>query len=875
MAAVCLLFCMTGVASAAVCVDEVRGRAGASGDCALVDGWWSDPVASVAEGLAAAGAGDEVWVAEGTYAEDGLVVPADVALRGGFRGNEETASAARPGERATRLRPAAPAGEATLAVGLEPGATLSGMRVTSGDPALGTAVARLCPGAGATSTVTLAENELHDSAVGIDVTSCDAARTTLVLRRNRVHGNGTGLLAGRAVVDEDELVVDGEENSWFDNGAAVVFEESSSFGRSTDVQLAGETVVSNGGGFSIGGSGWSATFASTNLLLQANRGSGLWFPYNLLAEDLLEEVDFGWYYGIATRGSTIAGNGEHGFAFGTDAGGDIEIERSTISGNGGDGINVQTSSGGAPALDILQSVIAHNQGAGLTAGFQRLGPLSLRRSVFTGNEIGVELRTTSFPPGSPGLIGGADLDRNDFSGNRTTCLRNDGYDVVAEWNFWGADDASSIASCIDGEMVDFDPWYWPASGDPADGPPRRVEARPEVSADVERPAYEHDRPAPGSFVTVTWVVDTATAQTSIGSFGGALRWDPWVLRFVDWETGDAGFDDVVCNEAEAADGRLRCSGTNTAGAEGRLELVCARFEVLGPERWVSPLDLEWSSLYAAADAAEPYEDLLPLLITRDDFVGVAPVARIGDVLANERIDSGDALVVLSEEVELPVPEESARRLDERLADANGDGTTDSTDANVLLSYEVGLETPRPAGERNVFDDRCGEAVLSAAAEPQGPVGTLAADLIFDRAQVAPGETVRVQAWLTNTTSDRLGSYTGTLRWPAGRYRLVSIAPGDAEPLARPKINGELAGEGRALFAAAAPHGNEATSVLLVVAELEALVAGTPTDDVTADYSAVAGISPGFASLRETLEHNPPRVREPRSAPRTGGRTGGR
>ena len=91
LACVVLVIASIDARAQVVCVDATRGRAGASGSCAPgPDGYWSDPFSSLAEALAESSEGEEVWVAAGTYEEEGLALPSRVTLSGGFAGHESS-----------------------------------------------------------------------------------------------------------------------------------------------------------------------------------------------------------------------------------------------------------------------------------------------------------------------------------------------------------------------------------------------------------------------------------------------------------------------------------------------------------------------------------------------------------------------------------------------------------------------------------------------------------------------------------------------------------------------------------------------------------------------------------------------------------------
>lgn len=70
---------------------------------------------------------------------------------------------------------------------------------------------------------------------------------------------------------------------------------------------------------------------------------------------------------------------------------------------------------------------------------------------------------------------------------------------------------------------------------------------------------------------------------------------------------------------------------------------------------------------------------------------------LGDVNGDDTVNSTDALILLSFDAGIPVPQSFLDRINVGFGDANDDGNTNSTDALILISWEVGLPTPFPVG----------------------------------------------------------------------------------------------------------------------------------------------------------------------------------
>lgn len=70
---------------------------------------------------------------------------------------------------------------------------------------------------------------------------------------------------------------------------------------------------------------------------------------------------------------------------------------------------------------------------------------------------------------------------------------------------------------------------------------------------------------------------------------------------------------------------------------------------------------------------------------------------LGDVNGDDAVNSTDALVILSFDAGIPLPQPFLDRINAGFGDVNEDGTTNSTDALILISWEVGLPVPYPIG----------------------------------------------------------------------------------------------------------------------------------------------------------------------------------
>jgi len=71
---------------------------------------------------------------------------------------------------------------------------------------------------------------------------------------------------------------------------------------------------------------------------------------------------------------------------------------------------------------------------------------------------------------------------------------------------------------------------------------------------------------------------------------------------------------------------------------------------------------------------------------------------LGDVNADDAVNSTDALIILSFDAGLPIPQPISDRINIGFGDVNDEGITNSTDALIILSYDVGIPVPFPVGD---------------------------------------------------------------------------------------------------------------------------------------------------------------------------------
>lgn len=374
-------------------------------------------------------------------------------------------------------------------------------------------------------------------------------------------------------------------------------------------------------------------------------------------------------------------------------------------------------------------------------------------------------------------------------------------------------------------------------------------------------------PSNGSRIAACTHIDMGSVPDPLGSYGARLSWDPQVLQFMGYTGGQPPFDTPTVNTANAGAGLLSFADADAAGASGDVFVACFEFQVAGSEGSRTPLDLELTSIFTAGS----FVDLLPVAAEIDGSVDVGLACRIGDVNGDGAINSGDALIVLSNEIGLPIPDRARQAIAAGCGDANGDGATDSTDAAIILAFEVGLPiSPNfPIGRTNQTLDRCpfcgGGALQAGSAAASTPAPRLAAESSSDAIVVSlrssgtrlrPGDSFEVTVALDlGAGGRRLGSYAADLRFDPKSMRFEGLG---ASGFAAPVVNDREAGSGRLRFAAADPVG-AGGGVDLVRLRFTALRGmPDPARGLDLRFTSVGGAAPDFPGLLPHLIREPSR-----------------
>lgn len=328
------------------------------------------PYRSVQSAIDAAGEGDTVRVAAGTYIENIRVVTKRVTLEGGYSGDWARDAAAN----ATTLRGAG--GDAVVTL-LETSSTIDGFRITGGtggtelqpDGYHGGGV--YCRGGSPTISNNVIENNdirtgapPFDTFLGGGVYVSDAVSVAIV--NNVVRGNVAGRGAGLAVFGQEALIA---ENT-IENNIAVGDHGGGVYLGVVEARVTSNVIRSNEVGREVG-YGWGGG------LIVVNDGNYAEISYNLVAENYAESYGAGVYIDEGARADIhhdlIVGNGSKqgceavsaiGVDGGQNGGSQAMIRHCTIAGNmcpdsvRGNGIQVE----GQSEVTVRDCIFWNNSG---------------------------------------------------------------------------------------------------------------------------------------------------------------------------------------------------------------------------------------------------------------------------------------------------------------------------------------------------------------------------------------------------------------------------------------------------------------------------------------------------------------------------------
>jgi hypothetical protein len=110
-----------------------------------------------------------------------------------------------------------------------------------------------------------------------------------------------------------------------------------------------------------------------------------------------------------------------------------------------------------------------------------------------------------------------------------------------------------------------------------------------------------------------------------------------------------------------------------------------------------PVDIQ--GIFTQFDFSAPYTEGYQIMPRDTADIGASCTpGLLGDINDDGAVNSTDALIALSFDAGLPVPQPFVDRINLGFADANDDGVTNSTDALLLLSFDAGIPVPFPVGD---------------------------------------------------------------------------------------------------------------------------------------------------------------------------------
>jgi hypothetical protein len=334
------------------------------------------------------------------------------------------------------------------------------------------------------------------------------------------------------------------------------------------------------------------------------------------------------------------------------------------------------------------------------------------------------------------------------------------------------------------------------------------------------------------------MTQAAAPDSLLGSFTSRLEWDPAVLTLKEPVAFLSGFNGVT--NLDTRRGVLIFNGTNTAGAGGIADVLQANFTPIGEAGTAGSIRVRFTALAAA----NTFRNLLPGAITMKNCVfTVVSGELLGDVNGDELVNSTDALIVLSFDVGLPIPEAIAGRIARGVGDVNKDKATNSTDALIILTYDAGHRVKFPVGKTICPSENAPMIALqpAAARQPAVPIR-----VVMDQIAMHKGM-LQVPLYADVTASGkRIGSYTVTVTWNADVLQYIPSSAANPHLI----MNEESAKEGVLKLAYAHPEGLSAAARLFTLTFLQKDL--NRRNGLTVSFDAAAS-TVDFSDLTATIE----------------------
>ena len=264
----------------------------------------------------------------------------------------------------------------------------------------------------------------------------------------------------------------------------------------------------------------------------------------------------------------------------------------------------------------------------------------------------------------------------------------------------------------------------------------------------------------------------------LGSFTGALTWDPLLVEYVGPSDLLSGFNGFI--NLDALNGKLIFNGANSSGVGGIADIFKSNFRAIGPVGSEAAVKVEFIS-FAAANT---FKDLIPELAFDPCVFKIIPSGMLGDVNDDGLVTSTDGNIILSADVGLTLPPFIQERIDNGFGDVNQDGATDATDALIVLTYDVGLPVPYPVGEAYCpSSSESRESSLEFRSDPT-------VDILFTEQEAADNpQWVEVPVYADfSGKGEKLGSYKAVITWDPEQVNLMQHFGGNTLGFESPMIN---------------------------------------------------------------------------------------
>lgn len=347
-------------------------------------------------------------------------------------------------------------------------------------------------------------------------------------------------------------------------------------------------------------------------------------------------------------------------------------------------------------------------------------------------------------------------------------------------------------------------------------------------------------PQGGSFASDIRIDMSNMAQPNenLGSFTATLTWDPAMLSYTGNSGILSGFTGVV--NVDAPNGTMTFNGANAFGATGVVDILGVNFDAVGAIGSNTCLTLQFSAMAAAFT----FTDLLPLLQPIPqcclDITNPCTPGLLGDVNGDAAVNSTDALIILSYDAGLTLPQNILDRINIGFGDTNADMTTNSTDALIILSYDAGLTIPFPVGDPVCLPNGPAPAPGKSETSIEKAEKNIAAFLNSNSAIVL-GKTIDVPVTIDmSRTSEKLGSYTVTLQWDPAMLQFQSYSGGTTKGFSNPVVNDAMVDKGKLTAAHAYAYGADGqVNILNLRFKLMGNVDAITNEEISMEFSAMA------------------------------------